>query len=131
MLATYLYSPPAIEVTRLFISPHAVSYKTNSSRCKSFNIFQFLSLFHTFPYSYCVGCPENVFNTVRREEIGDVVIINCDTNYVENPFHDVAEMPLDIVNYLKKHLNNSSTDLRGNFICYLLVFFFIKYLPPI
>ena len=67
--------------------------------------------------SYCVGCPEFIFNSVRRDEIGDVVIINCDTNIVENPYRDVSELPADIVNYLKKHLNNSSTDLRGKFNC--------------
>jgi hypothetical protein len=66
-----------------------------------------------FHLRFCVGCPEIVFNSVRREEIGDVVIINCDTNAVENPFNDVLEMPHDIVNGLKKQLTNTSTDLRG------------------
>ena len=55
-----------------------------------------------------------MFATVRREEIGDVVIIDCDKNYVESPYNDVSEMPHDIVSYLKKQLTNSSADLRGN-----------------
>jgi len=54
-----------------------------------------------------------VFETVRKEEIGDVVIIDCDKNIVESPFNDVGEMPHEIVTYLKKQLTNPSADLRG------------------
>lgn len=67
-----------------------------------------------FSFRYCIGCPDVVFNTVRREEIGDVVIIDCDKNYIESPFNDIAEMPQEIVSYLRKQLTNSSADLRGN-----------------
>ena len=65
-------------------------------------------------FRYCIGCPDVVFNTVRREEIGDVVIIDCDKNCIESPFNDIAEMPQEIVSYLKKQLTNPSADLRGN-----------------
>lgn len=65
-------------------------------------------------FRYCIGCPDVVFNTVRREEIGDVVIIDCDKNNIESPFNDIADMPHDIVSYLKKQLTNPSADLRGN-----------------
>lgn len=51
---------------------------------------------------------------MRREEIGDVVIIDCDKNYIESPFNDIAEMPQEIVSYLRKQLTNPSADLRGN-----------------
>lgn len=51
---------------------------------------------------------------MRREEIGDVVIVDCDKNYIESPFNDIADMPNDIVTYLKKQLTNPSADLRGN-----------------
>ncbi|CRL06710.1 CLUMA_CG019544, isoform A [Clunio marinus] len=66
------------------------------------------------PMPFCIGCPEAVFDTVRREEIGDVVIIDCDRNCIESPHNDIAEMPQDIVAYLKKQLTNPSADLRGN-----------------
>lgn len=67
-----------------------------------------------------VGCPTIVFNAVRKEEIGEVVVINCDTNIVINPFNDVTEtLPQDIVNFLKKNLNNS-VDLRGIFLSLFL-----------
>lgn len=119
VLATYLYSAPAYETSRLFVSTNAVSYLSQKF---TKNIFNTKIKFNTnFIFSFCIGCPEAVFETVRREEIGDVVIINCDTNYVENPFNDVNEMPQDIVNYLKKHLNNSSTDLRGEIIVLCVV----------
>jgi len=68
----------------------------------------------TAPMPFCIGCPEAVFSSVRREEIGDVVIVHCDRNSVETPFNDAAEMPQDMINYLKKQLTNSSADLRGN-----------------
>lgn len=51
---------------------------------------------------------------MRREEIGDVVIVDCDKNYIESPFNDIGDMPHDIVTYLKKQLTNPSADLRGN-----------------
>lgn len=67
-----------------------------------------------FRFRYCIGCPDVVFETVRREEIGDVVIIDCDKNYIESPYNDIADMPHDIVSSLKKQLTNTSADLRGN-----------------
>lgn len=72
----------------------------------------FLSVEYFF--RYCIGCPIAVFNTVRREEIGDVVIVDCDKNIIESPFNDLADMPHEIVSYLKKQLTNPSADLRGN-----------------
>jgi hypothetical protein len=104
VLATHLYSTLAAQITRLSISSDAVS--TTLTFIVALLTLNSLS-------SYCVGCPDAVFNTVRRAEIGEVVIINCDTNHVENPFNDVSEMPQDIVSYLKKNLSHSSTELRG------------------
>lgn len=51
---------------------------------------------------------------VRREEIGDVVIVDCDKNHIDSPFSDVADMPHEIVTSLRRQLTNSSADLRGN-----------------
>lgn len=74
---------------------------------------------------YCIGCPDVVFSNVRREEIGDVVIIDCDKSSIESPFNDIADMPHEIVTYLKKQLTNPTADLRGNgipkiFLCSLV-----------
>jgi hypothetical protein len=66
------------------------------------------------PMPYCIGCPASVFSAVRREEIGEVVLINCDTNVVLSPFDDVSDLPQDILSFLKKNLTGSSCDLRGD-----------------
>ncbi|KAL7014792.1 hypothetical protein ACKWTF_016129 [Chironomus riparius] len=66
------------------------------------------------PMPYCIGCPTSVFNLVRKEEIGDVVLINCDTNVITSPFNDISDLPQDILSFLKKNLTGSSCDLRGD-----------------
>ncbi|CAO1336808.1 unnamed protein product [Diamesa serratosioi] len=66
------------------------------------------------PMPYLCGVPEAVFKTMRRDEIGEVVIYNCDSNVLESPFDDIVAIPHEILNTLKKQLNHSSTELRGN-----------------
>lgn len=44
---------------------------------------------------------------VRRDEIGEVVILNCDKNIFESQFDDVKDLPSEIVSHLKKQLSNS------------------------
>lgn len=58
------------------------------------------------PMPFLIGVPEQVLRTVRREEIGDVVILHCDTKTVETPFDDVREFPAELVSQLKKQLSN-------------------------
>lgn len=41
------------------------------------------------------------------EELGEVVILNCDTKIFESPFDDVHAMPIEIVSQLKKQLSHS------------------------
>lgn len=45
---------------------------------------------------------------MTREELGDVVILNCDNlnSCLETPFDDVKHMPAELVSQLKKQLNN-------------------------
>lgn len=50
---------------------------------------------------------------MRRDEIGDVVILHCDKKQFESPFDDVKTLPSEIVSLLKRQLNNSS-DLLGD-----------------
>lgn len=42
------------------------------------------------------------------EELGDVVIMNCDNEYFSTPFDDVKNMPAELVSQLKKQLSNQS-----------------------
>lgn len=43
---------------------------------------------------------------MSREELGEVVILNCDNKCLETPFDDVKNMPAKLVAQLKKQLNN-------------------------
>ncbi|XP_035907214.1 DENN domain-containing protein 1B-like isoform X5 [Anopheles stephensi] len=65
------------------------------------------------PMPFLIGVPEAVYETLRREEIGDVVILNCDTRTLETPFDDVKSMPQELVSSLKKQLSNQA-DHRGD-----------------
>uniref|UniRef100_A0A182Q780 UDENN domain-containing protein n=1 Tax=Anopheles farauti TaxID=69004 RepID=A0A182Q780_9DIPT len=65
------------------------------------------------PMPFLIGVPEAVYETLRREEIGDVVILNCDKRTLETPFDDVKSMPQELVSSLKKQLANQA-DHRGD-----------------
>lgn len=58
------------------------------------------------PMPFLIGVPEQVLRSVRRDEIGDVVILNCDTKVLETPFDDVKDFPAELVSQLKKQLSN-------------------------
>ncbi|XP_032570372.1 DENN domain-containing protein 1A isoform X11 [Drosophila sechellia] len=59
------------------------------------------------PMPYLIGVPEPVLETVTSDELGEVVILNCDTKIFESPFDDVHNLPTEIVSQLKKHLNHT------------------------
>nr|XP_029727390.1 DENN domain-containing protein 1A-like isoform X4 [Aedes albopictus] len=68
------------------------------------------------PMPFLIGIPDAVYRSLRKEEIGDVVILNCDKrtpDALETPFDDVKNMPPELVASLKKHLANS-TEHRGD-----------------
>lgn len=48
---------------------------------------------------------------MTREELGDVVILNCDNKYMEAPNDDVKNMPPKLVKQLKKQLSNQHEHL--------------------
>lgn len=43
---------------------------------------------------------------MTRDELGEVVILNCDNKLLDTPFDDVKNMPAELVSQLKKQLNN-------------------------
>lgn len=45
---------------------------------------------------------------MRPEELGEVVILNCDNKYFESPFDDVKNLPAELVSQLKKQLSNQN-----------------------
>ncbi|XP_067630787.1 DENN domain-containing protein 1A isoform X6 [Eurosta solidaginis] len=59
------------------------------------------------PMPYLIGVPQTVLETMTPDELGEVVILNCDTKVFESPFDDVREMPVDIVSQMKKQLSHS------------------------
>ncbi|XP_065366629.1 uncharacterized protein LOC135959596 isoform X2 [Calliphora vicina] len=64
------------------------------------------------PMPYLIGVPSMVLNTMMPEELGDVVILNCDTNIFESPFDDVHSMPPEIVAHLKKELSRTNEHMN-------------------
>uniref|UniRef100_A0A0A1XIL1 DENN domain-containing protein 1A n=1 Tax=Zeugodacus cucurbitae TaxID=28588 RepID=A0A0A1XIL1_ZEUCU len=59
------------------------------------------------PMPYLIGVPQIVLETMTPDELGEVVILNCDTKVFQSPFDDVREMPADIVSQMKKQLSHS------------------------
>lgn len=58
------------------------------------------------PMPFLIGVPDPVLKTVRTSDLGEVVIINIDDNTVKTPFDDLAQMPQEVVDQLKKSLKN-------------------------
>lgn len=58
------------------------------------------------PMPFLIGVPEEVLKKVNRTEIGEVVILDADTNKIETPFDDLNNLPSDVVGSLKKQLKN-------------------------
>uniref|UniRef100_A0A182VD64 UDENN domain-containing protein n=1 Tax=Anopheles merus TaxID=30066 RepID=A0A182VD64_ANOME len=77
------------------------------------------------PMPFLIGVPEAVYDTLRREEIGDVVILNCDKRTLETPFDDVKSMPQELVSSLKKQLSNQA-DHRGDRVSKIFLGKFIE-----
>lgn len=45
---------------------------------------------------------------MTNDELGEVVILNCDNKFFDSPFDDVKNMPAELVSQLKKQLSNQS-----------------------
>ncbi|ALC42354.1 CG18659 [Drosophila busckii] len=59
------------------------------------------------PMPYLIGVPKPVLDAVSADELGEVVILNCDTKLFESPFEDVRALPSEIVSQLKKNLSHT------------------------
>lgn len=61
---------------------------------------------------------------MTREELGEVVILNCDNKYFESPFDDAKNMPAELVSQLKKQLSNQNDHIGDRvskiFLCILV-----------
>lgn len=65
------------------------------------------------PMPYLVGVPIPLFKRVRPDEIGEVVVVDVDTNAIISPFDDVASLPQEVVTNFKRSLR-SHRDLLGD-----------------
>ncbi|XP_033611221.1 DENN domain-containing protein 1B isoform X2 [Cryptotermes secundus] len=58
------------------------------------------------PMPYLIGVPEVIYQRVRKADLGDVVVLDADSNKVETPFQDLESLPLDVVTSLRRQLRN-------------------------
>ncbi|KAK3921183.1 DENN domain-containing protein 1A [Frankliniella fusca] len=58
------------------------------------------------PMPFLIGVPTSTFKKVRRADMGEVVVLDADSNTVESPFNDLESLPVDVVNSLKRELRN-------------------------
>lgn len=49
------------------------------------------------PYYTVMSFP---FQRVRKSELGELVVLDVDTNHIETPFDDLERLPPDIVSLL-------------------------------
>lgn len=60
------------------------------------------------PMPYLIGVPLPVLNTIPKSELGEVVILNCDTKRFTSPFDDLDAMPPKIVHRMKEEFHKIS-----------------------
>lgn len=71
------------------------------------------------PMPFLIGVPSVTLAQMKRAELGEVVLLNADTNQLTTPFDDVNTLPSEVLHNLRKALknsNNSATAL-GDGLC--------------
>ncbi|XP_076670466.1 uncharacterized protein LOC143369894 isoform X2 [Andrena cerasifolii] len=58
------------------------------------------------PMPFLIGVPVPTLQRVRKNDLGEVVILDADNNTIESPFQDLESLPQDVVVNLKKALRN-------------------------
>ncbi|XP_014387838.1 PREDICTED: DENN domain-containing protein 1B [Myotis brandtii] len=61
------------------------------------------------PMPYLIGVHSSLIERVKNKSLEDVVMLNVDTNTLESPFHDLDNLPSDVVSALKTKLKKQST----------------------
>lgn len=71
----------------------------------------------TAPMPFLIGVPQCIFDEqVKLSELGEIVILNVDTNQLTTPFDDVSTIPSDVLYHLRKLLKNIP-GLVGDGLC--------------
>uniref|UniRef100_A0A1B6LJQ9 UDENN domain-containing protein n=1 Tax=Graphocephala atropunctata TaxID=36148 RepID=A0A1B6LJQ9_9HEMI len=58
------------------------------------------------PMPYLIGVSNTLLNMVRKNDMGEVVVLDADNNTVETPFQDLESLPQDVVRNLRAQLRN-------------------------
>ncbi|XP_075792808.1 DENN domain-containing protein 1B isoform X2 [Pelodiscus sinensis] len=61
------------------------------------------------PMPYLIGVHLSLLEKVKNRSLEDVVMLNVDTNTLENPFNDLNNLPTEVVSALKNKLKKQST----------------------
>ncbi|XP_043376092.1 DENN domain-containing protein 1B isoform X5 [Dermochelys coriacea] len=61
------------------------------------------------PMPYLIGVHLSLIERVKNRSLEDVVMLNVDTNTLENPFNDLNNLPSEVVSALKNKLKKQST----------------------
>lgn len=61
------------------------------------------------PMPYLIGVHLSLIERVKNRSLEDVVLLNVDTNTLENPFNDLNNLPGEVVSALKNKLKKQST----------------------
>ncbi|XP_055708324.1 DENN domain-containing protein 1A isoform X2 [Phlebotomus papatasi] len=64
------------------------------------------------PMPYLIGVSEAIWKWIRQDELGEVVIYNCDTKVFIATYNDVKSLPHELVSGLRKKLEKKN--LRGD-----------------
>lgn len=71
----------------------------------------------TAPMPFLIGVPQCTFDEqVKLSELGEIVLLNVDTNQLTTPFDDVSTIPSDVLYHLRKLLKNIP-GLVGDGLC--------------
>ncbi|KAI2804074.1 signaling protein domain protein [Blomia tropicalis] len=68
------------------------------------------------PMPFLIGVPQVTLAKVKPNEMGDIVLLNADTNQLRTPFDDVSTLPSEVLHNLRKSLKQSSAAL-GDGLC--------------
>ncbi|KAL1456592.1 hypothetical protein WDU94_001311 [Cyamophila willieti] len=60
------------------------------------------------PMPYLMGIPQQLLDKVRMSDLGDVVMLNLDTNVLTTPHNDLASLPQDVISTLKRQLRTKT-----------------------
>uniref|UniRef100_A0A1L8DLB7 Putative ras signaling inhibitor st5 n=1 Tax=Nyssomyia neivai TaxID=330878 RepID=A0A1L8DLB7_9DIPT len=64
------------------------------------------------PMPYLIGVSEAIWKWIRQDELGEVVIYNCDTKVFNSTCNDVKSLPPELATNLRKKLEKKN--LRGD-----------------